>query len=131
MAAICACPQNDCTEDSEHVISSLCISELQFESALRAAASSNDKMRELNHDLDAVLARLHAARPRNITVDEAYVQQWPAIPQSLCISEQKFDSDLRAVASSNDKMRELNHDLDAVLDRLHAALARNITVDGV
>ncbi|XP_048483681.1 dystrophin-1 [Plutella xylostella] len=48
---------------------------------------------------------------------------------SLCISEQKFDSDLRAVASSNDKMRELNHDLDAVLDRLHAALARNITVD--
>ncbi|CAG9133980.1 unnamed protein product [Plutella xylostella] len=49
--------------------------------------------------------------------------------KSLCISELQFDSGLRAAASSNDKMRELNHDLDAVLDRLHAALARNITVD--
>ncbi|GBP27259.1 hypothetical protein EVAR_77273_1 [Eumeta japonica] len=48
---------------------------------------------------------------------------------SLCVTEERFDADLRSVASSNDKMKELNADLDTVLDRLQQILSNNFAMD--
>ncbi|XP_026763351.1 dystrophin-like [Galleria mellonella] len=49
--------------------------------------------------------------------------------QSLSATEQKYAADIRSVASSNDKMKELNADLDTVLDRLQQILTNNFAVD--
>lgn len=43
--------------------------------------------------------------------------------------EEKFDADMQCVASSNHKMKELNADLDSVLDRLQQILANNFVLD--
>ncbi|XP_059059649.1 dystrophin-related protein 2-like [Achroia grisella] len=49
--------------------------------------------------------------------------------QSLSATEQKYAADIRSMASSNDKMKELNADLDTVLDRLQQILTNNFAVD--
>ncbi|XP_045527256.1 dystrophin-like [Pieris brassicae] len=49
--------------------------------------------------------------------------------QNLSINEQRFSADMRSVEQSNDKMKELNADLDTVLDRLQQILTHNFTVD--
>ncbi|KAM3956685.1 uncharacterized protein ACR2FA_009335 [Aphomia sociella] len=49
--------------------------------------------------------------------------------QSISATEQKYAADIRSVASSNDKMKELNADLDTVLDRLQQILTNNFAVD--
>lgn len=48
---------------------------------------------------------------------------------SLCVTEERYDADLRSVASSNDKMKELNADLDTVLNRLQEILTHNFAMD--
>lgn len=50
---------------------------------------------------------------------------------SLCVTEERYDADLRSVASSNDKMKELNADLDTVLNRLQQILTANFAMDGM
>lgn len=50
--------------------------------------------------------------------------------QSLAAAEQKFAADIRSVETSNDKMKELNADLDTVLDRLQQILTNNFAMDG-
>lgn len=50
--------------------------------------------------------------------------------QSLSAAEQKFAADIRSVETSNDKMKELNADLDTVLDRLQQILTNNFAMDG-
>lgn len=50
--------------------------------------------------------------------------------QSLSAAEQKFAADIRHVEDSNDKMKELNADLDTVLDRLQQILTNNFAMDG-
>lgn len=49
--------------------------------------------------------------------------------QSLCAVEQKFAEDIHSVETSNDKMKELNADLDTVLDRLQQILTNNFAMD--
>ncbi|XP_026320706.1 dystrophin [Hyposmocoma kahamanoa] len=49
--------------------------------------------------------------------------------QSICATEQKYAADNRSVETSNDKMKELNADLDTVLDRLQQILTNNFAVD--
>ncbi|XP_045501544.1 dystrophin-like [Colias croceus] len=49
--------------------------------------------------------------------------------QSISATEQRFAADIRSVETSNDKMKELNADLDTVLDRLQQILTHNFTVD--
>ncbi|KAF9794319.1 hypothetical protein SFRURICE_019042, partial [Spodoptera frugiperda] len=49
--------------------------------------------------------------------------------QSLSAAEQKFAADIRHVEDSNDKMKELNADLDTVLDRLQQILTNNFAMD--
>ncbi|CAB3242422.1 unnamed protein product [Arctia plantaginis] len=49
--------------------------------------------------------------------------------QSLAATEQKFAADIRSVETSNDKMKELNADLDTVLDRLQQILTNNFAMD--
>ncbi|XP_049876859.1 uncharacterized protein LOC126374330 isoform X2 [Pectinophora gossypiella] len=49
--------------------------------------------------------------------------------QSISMTEQRFAADIRSVAHSNHKMKELNADLDTVLDRLQQILAHNFAVD--
>ncbi|XP_041984755.1 dystrophin-like [Aricia agestis] len=49
--------------------------------------------------------------------------------QSISATEQKFLADFRSVQNSNDKVRELNADLDTVLDRLQQILTHNFTID--
>ncbi|KAJ8717431.1 hypothetical protein PYW08_005830 [Mythimna loreyi] len=48
---------------------------------------------------------------------------------SLAAAEQKFAADIQSVESSNDKMKELNADLDTVLDRLQQILTNNFAMD--
>ncbi|XP_022816512.1 dystrophin-like [Spodoptera litura] len=48
---------------------------------------------------------------------------------SLSAAEQKFAADIRHVEDSNDKMKELNADLDTVLDRLQQILTNNFAMD--
>ncbi|KAH9635871.1 hypothetical protein HF086_002431 [Spodoptera exigua] len=48
---------------------------------------------------------------------------------SLSAAEQKFAADIRCVEDSNDKMKELNADLDTVLDRLQQILTNNFAMD--
>ncbi|KAL0869611.1 hypothetical protein ABMA27_005865 [Loxostege sticticalis] len=49
--------------------------------------------------------------------------------QSISATEQKYAADIRSVADSNDKMKELNADLDTVLDRLQQILSNNFAMD--
>ncbi|XP_068620266.1 dystrotelin-like isoform X2 [Battus philenor] len=49
--------------------------------------------------------------------------------QSLSVTEQRFAEDIRSVETSNDKMKELNADLDTVLDRLQQILTNNFAMD--
>ncbi|PZC83054.1 hypothetical protein B5X24_HaOG208527 [Helicoverpa armigera] len=49
--------------------------------------------------------------------------------RSLAAAERKFAADIRCVENSNDKMRELNADLDTVLDRLQQILTNNFAMD--
>ncbi|CAK1553054.1 unnamed protein product [Leptosia nina] len=54
------------------------------------------------------------------------------LPDQTChniTTEQRFAADMRSVEQSNDKMKELNADLDTVLDRLQQILTHNFTVD--
>ncbi|KAJ0173963.1 hypothetical protein K1T71_010109 [Dendrolimus kikuchii] len=44
-------------------------------------------------------------------------------------AEQKFAADIQSVENSNDKMKELNADLDTVLDRLQQILTNNFAMD--
>lgn len=46
-------------------------------------------------------------------------------------SEDKFNADIESVATSNNKMKELNADLDSVLDRLQTILTNNFAIDGI
>ncbi|XP_013163231.1 PREDICTED: uncharacterized protein LOC106114529 [Papilio xuthus] len=48
---------------------------------------------------------------------------------SLAVTERRFADDIRSVETSNDKMRELNADLDTVLDRLQQILTNNFATD--
>ncbi|XP_039758913.1 dystrophin-like [Pararge aegeria] len=48
---------------------------------------------------------------------------------SIAVTEQRFAADIRSVENSNDKMRELNADLDTVLDRLQQILTNNFAMD--
>ncbi|KAJ8718087.1 hypothetical protein PYW07_006017 [Mythimna separata] len=48
---------------------------------------------------------------------------------SLAAAEQKFAADIQSMESSNDKMKELNADLDTVLDRLQQILTNNFAMD--
>ncbi|XP_023947768.2 dystrophin [Bicyclus anynana] len=48
---------------------------------------------------------------------------------SISATEQRFAADIRCVETSNDKMRELNADLDTVLDRLQQILTNNFAMD--
>ncbi|CAG9795534.1 unnamed protein product [Diatraea saccharalis] len=52
------------------------------------------------------------------------------VNQSISATEKKYAADIRSVESSNHKMRELNADLDTVLDRLQQILTNNFAVDG-
>lgn len=54
----------------------------------------------------------------------------PAPECSLAVTERRFADDIRSVATSNHKMRELNADLDTVLDRLQQILTNNFATDG-
>ncbi|XP_053615054.1 dystrophin-like [Plodia interpunctella] len=49
--------------------------------------------------------------------------------QSISATERKYAADIRSVETSNDKMKELNADLDTVLDRLQQILTSNFTMD--
>ncbi|XP_063626484.1 dystrophin [Cydia splendana] len=49
--------------------------------------------------------------------------------QSISATEQKYAADIRSVETSNDKMKELNADLDTVLDRLQQILTNNFAMD--
>ncbi|KAI5642957.1 EF hand domain-containing protein [Phthorimaea operculella] len=49
--------------------------------------------------------------------------------QSISITEQRYAADIRSVEDSNDKMKELNADLDTVLDRLQQILTNNFAMD--
>ncbi|XP_045777553.1 dystrophin-1-like [Maniola jurtina] len=48
---------------------------------------------------------------------------------SISATEKRFAADIRSVENSNDKMRELNADLDTVLDRLQQILTNNFAMD--
>ncbi|KAG6454853.1 hypothetical protein O3G_MSEX008907 [Manduca sexta] len=53
-----------------------------------------------------------------------------SVDESRSLSaEQKFAADIRSVETSNDKMKELNADLDTVLDRLQQILTNNFAMD--
>lgn len=48
---------------------------------------------------------------------------------SLTAAEQKYAQDIRFMETSNDKIKELNADLDTVLDRLQQILTNNFAMD--
>ncbi|XP_075980911.1 dystrophin-related protein 2-like [Anticarsia gemmatalis] len=62
----------------------------------------------------------HNPKPRT-TVDTT--------SHSISAVEQKFAADIQSVENSNDKMKELNADLDTVLDRLQQILTNNFAMD--
>ncbi|XP_013193519.1 dystrotelin [Amyelois transitella] len=49
--------------------------------------------------------------------------------RSITATERKYAADIRSVETSNDKMKELNADLDTVLDRLQQILSNNFAMD--
>lgn len=57
-------------------------------------------------------------------------QEKKCISEGQSTSEAKFNADIESVATSNNKMKELNADLDSVLDRLQTILANNFALDG-
>ncbi|CAH0590066.1 unnamed protein product [Chrysodeixis includens] len=57
------------------------------------------------------------------------VRQADTTCQSLSAVEKKYAADIKCVESSNDKMKELNADLDTVLDRLQQILTNNFAMD--
>lgn len=65
---------------------------------------------------------------KDINVKIANKQTYPMGPST---SEDKFNADIESVTTSNNKMKELNADLDSVLDRLQTILANNFALDGI
>lgn len=58
------------------------------------------------------------------------VRQADPTCHSLSAVEKKYAADIKSVENSNDKMKELNADLDTVLDRLQQILTNNFAMDG-
>ncbi|XP_077300885.1 uncharacterized protein LOC143921444 [Arctopsyche grandis] len=63
---------------------------------------------------------------KDVNVKIANKQTYPMGPST---SEDKFNADIESVTTSNNKMKELNADLDSVLDRLQTILANNFALD--
>ncbi|CAG5030032.1 unnamed protein product [Parnassius apollo] len=61
--------------------------------------------------------------------DSFYSKAKPIECHSLSVTEKRFADDIRSVETSNDKMKELNADLDTVLDRLQQILTNNFAMD--
>ncbi|CAK1584806.1 unnamed protein product [Parnassius mnemosyne] len=61
--------------------------------------------------------------------DSFHSKAKPIECHSLSVTEKRFADDIRSVETSNDKMKELNADLDTVLDRLQQILTNNFAMD--
>ncbi|CAH2042641.1 unnamed protein product, partial [Iphiclides podalirius] len=69
-----------------------------------------------------------AAAPKH-SRNSIHGKQKPMECHSLSVTEKRYADDIRSVESSNDKMKELNADLDTVLDRLQQILTNNFATD--
>ncbi|VVC96672.1 unnamed protein product [Leptidea sinapis] len=92
---------------------------------LAAAVKAPPRVLSMDSGNFSVTSKHENTRPHQKT----QTKQIDKTNQSISATEERYAADIRSVETSNDKMKELNSDLDTVLDRLQQILTHNFTMD--